>query len=337
MSTDPQKTIQEIIDLYLGEENPDEHTRKQFRTWLAGDGHRKEKYEALEKAFEREVRFDPKPSRKVLDSYREMTGAARSAGAGRSRLRKRTALRIAAAVVPVLIAAAAVLYLLNLRLNEHFDVTVLSDVTESTERGAQKHIVLPDGSQVWINSGSSIGYRDDFRSERTVYLDGEAYFMAKASARQPFTVKTENMTAVATEARFDVKAYCDSAVCEIVVAEGSLDVVCGGKSYRMTDNTHIRMDNRSERVTVHRIVDGELPQWMSQLRFEDTPLEHVLYIISGFFGVEIDLAAELELEGNFTAAFEEAPTLDNVLLTLQNTVPDFNYRIDGNTVRITEK
>ena len=87
----------------------------------------------------------------------------------------------------------------------------------------------------------------------------------------------------------------------------------------------------------HRIVDGELPQWMSQLRFEDTPLEHVLYIISGFFGVKIDLAAELELEGNFTAAFEEGPTLDNVLLTLQNTVPDFNYRIDGNTVRITEK
>ena len=79
------------------------------------------------------------------------------------------------------------------------------------------------------------------------------------------------------------------------------------------------MDNRSQRVTVHRIVDGELPQWMSQLRFEDTPLEHVLYIISGFFGVKIDLAAELELEGNFTAAFEEGPTLDNVLLTLQNT------------------
>ena len=159
----------------------------------------------------------------------------------------------------------------------------------------------------------------------------------KASVQQPFTVKTENMTAVATEAQFNVKAYCDSAACEIVVAEGSLDAFCGGQTYRLADNTHIRMDNRSQRVTVHRIVDGELPQWMSQLRFEDTPLEHVLYIISGFFGVKIDLAAELELEGNFTAAFEEGPTLDNVLLTLQNTVPDFNYRIDGNTVRITEK
>ena len=83
MNTDPQKTIQEIIDLYLGEEHPDEHTQEQFRAWLAGDGHRKEKYEALEKAFEREVRFDPAPSRKILDSYREMTGAARGAGVER--------------------------------------------------------------------------------------------------------------------------------------------------------------------------------------------------------------------------------------------------------------
>ena len=141
MSTDPQKTIQEIIDLYLGEEHPDEHTQEQFRAWLAGDGHRKEKYEALEKAFEREVRFDPAPSRKVLDSYREMTGAARGAGVERSRSRKRTALRIAAAAVPALIAAATILYLLNQRLSEHFDVTVLSDVTESTERGTQKHII----------------------------------------------------------------------------------------------------------------------------------------------------------------------------------------------------
>ena len=36
MNTDPQKTIQEIIDLYLGEEHPDEHTQEQFRAWLAG-------------------------------------------------------------------------------------------------------------------------------------------------------------------------------------------------------------------------------------------------------------------------------------------------------------
>ena len=264
-----------------------------------------------------------------------MTGGGARRRVERSRSRKRTALRIAAAAVPALIAAATILYLLNQRLSEHFDVTVLSDVTESTERGTQKHIILPDGSQAWINSGSSIGYCDDFGSKRTVYLDGEAYFIVKASVQQPFTVKTENMTAVATEAPPTSRPTATARPGDR--RSGRLpSTPFGGQTYRLADtNTHIRMDNRSQRVTVHRIVDGELPQWMSQLRFEDTPLEHVLYIISGFFGVKIDLAAELE--GNFTAAFEEGPTLDNVLLTLQNTVPDFNYRIDGNTVRITEK
>ncbi|MFR5871838.1 MAG: hypothetical protein ACLUEV_09820 [Alistipes sp.] len=113
-----------------------------------------------------------------------MTGAARGAGVERSRSRKRTALRIAAAVVPALIAAATILYLLNQRLSEHFDVTVLSDVTESTERGTQKHIILPDGSQAWINSGSSIGYAT-ILIKRTVYSTERR--IIEGLVQQPFT------------------------------------------------------------------------------------------------------------------------------------------------------
>lgn len=124
MSSDRKKIIQEIIDLYLLEKHPDEHTREQFRAWFAGDAHRREKYEALEKAFEREVRFDPNPSCKVLNSYREITGTTRSPDSKCFRPRNRTALYI----------------------NEHFDVTILSDMTEPTEYGAQKHIILPDCS-----------------------------------------------------------------------------------------------------------------------------------------------------------------------------------------------
>lgn len=42
-------------------------------------------------------------------------------------------------------------------------------------------------------------------------------------------------------------------------------------------------------------------------------------------------------DGKFTAVFEQDPSLDKVLFTLQNTTPQFNYEIDGNTVRITKK
>lgn len=69
MSTDPQKTIQEIIDLYLGEEHPDEHTQEQFRAWLAGDGPPEREIRGPGKSVRKRSPVRPAPSRKVLDSY----------------------------------------------------------------------------------------------------------------------------------------------------------------------------------------------------------------------------------------------------------------------------
>lgn len=119
MSNDSQQRIQEIIDRYLTEDQVERRVSDRFRTWLASDGHVDEKYEALRKAFEREVRFNPNPSRKVLDSYREIVEAIESGEAVirpvRSKLRKKRILRIVTVAVPVLIAAASALYLISQR------------------------------------------------------------------------------------------------------------------------------------------------------------------------------------------------------------------------------
>lgn len=99
----------------------------------------------------------------------------------------------------------------------------------------------------------------------------------------------------------------------------------------------IRIDNKSEHAVLRDVVEDQLPRWMSQLRFEEIPLEYALHVISKYFGVTIDMSGEALPDGKFTAVFEQDPSLDKVLFTLQNTTPQFNYEIDGNTVRITKK
>lgn len=43
------------------------------------------------------------------------------------------------------------------------------------ENGQISKVVLPDGSQVWLNSGSTISYSNNFAEKnRDVYLEGEA-------------------------------------------------------------------------------------------------------------------------------------------------------------------
>ena len=52
----------------------------------------------------------------------------------------------------------------------------ISSVT--TKNGNRSKIVLPDGSQVWLNAGSKLDYNNAHFNEsvREVSLDGEAYF-----------------------------------------------------------------------------------------------------------------------------------------------------------------
>lgn len=56
--------------------------------------------------------------------------------------------------------------------------------------GQRSHVVLPDGSSVWLNSGSHFTYPATFAlSERRVKLDGEGYFEVAHNARKPFRVE----------------------------------------------------------------------------------------------------------------------------------------------------
>ena len=64
--------------------------------------------------------------------------------------------------------------------------------TLSTPRGGEYQLVLPDGSNVWLNAASSIKFPTRFQGkDRTVFLHGEAYFEVAKNKEMPFRVKLE--------------------------------------------------------------------------------------------------------------------------------------------------
>ena len=55
--------------------------------------------------------------------------------------------------------------------------------------GSKSQIVLPDGTAVWLNSGSKLSYTEDFgKNNRTVYLDGEGFFDVTKNKKIAFEV-----------------------------------------------------------------------------------------------------------------------------------------------------
>ena len=60
--------------------------------------------------------------------------------------------------------------------------------------GVQTEFALPDGSHVWLNSGSVFKYPGSFTGEvRNVELNGEGYFNIMKDSDHPFLVKAGNL------------------------------------------------------------------------------------------------------------------------------------------------
>lgn len=105
----------------------------------------------------------------------------------------------------------------------------LSYNTITTPRGGQWQVILPDGSAVWLNAGSSLRYPTRFSKEgRHVTLTGEAYFeIAKkinpgTGKREPFLVTTENQKIEVLGTHFNVNGYSDEKLIRTTLLEGKV-------------------------------------------------------------------------------------------------------------------
>ncbi len=77
------------------------------------------------------------------------------------------------------------------RGQQNKDQNIIAFNTLSTANGEQYHVILPDGTNVWLNAASSLKYPITFTgNERLVELTGEAYFEVTHNKDKPFKVKT---------------------------------------------------------------------------------------------------------------------------------------------------
>ncbi|MFT4093524.1 MAG: FecR domain-containing protein [Niabella sp.] len=84
---------------------------------------------------------------------------------------------------------------------------------------------LSDGSQVWLNAGSSITYPIAFvGNERKVELNGEGYFEIAHNASMPFNVKVGNMNVKVLGTHFNINSYSDEPTIKTTLLEGRVEV-----------------------------------------------------------------------------------------------------------------
>ncbi len=95
----------------------------------------------------------------------------------------------------------------------------------ATLKGQKSKILLPDGTQVWLNADSKISYPEQFAADiREVQLVGEAFFDVAHNKEKPFIIHTKEMNIKVLGTAFNVRAYPKDEVSEAALIRGSIEV-----------------------------------------------------------------------------------------------------------------
>ncbi|GGZ30527.1 hypothetical protein GCM10007049_24120 [Echinicola pacifica] len=187
-------------------------------------------------------------------------------------------------------------------------------LSQSAGLGEVQEIELPDGSKVWLNAGTSISYPESFHN-RTVRLEGEAFFEVLRNEESPFSVWTGKVSTQVLGTSFNVRSYRQDPKVKVTVSTGKVAVAMEEREpVYITKNQQVSMDVSSgelERATVNATA---LSAWKNGwLVFEGVSLEEAAWILENFYGMEVEFKHDQIKTCRFTSKFKANESLDHVL------------------------
>lgn len=207
--------------------------------------------------------------------------------------------------------------------------------TITTPRGGQYNVVLPDGTQVWLNAASSLKFPTAFTGkERNVELNGEAYFEVVKNKAMPFHVSSAGQTIEVLGTHFDVNAYNDETALKTTLLEGSVKIAKGGLSAMLKPGQQSTISNNETNaaIKVSEVADiDEIMAWKNgKFHFNDTDIKTVMRQISRWYDVDIEYTGKIPGDDVFTGTFSRSLTAAKALKILE--FSGVNFKIEGRKI-----
>lgn len=196
--------------------------------------------------------------------------------------------------------------------------------------GQRVNLDLPDGSNVWLNAGTTMKYPVSFmKGKREVILDGEAYFEVAHNEKSPFVVRTHAMDVEVLGTKFNVEAYSAGRTFEASLMQGKVRVKspANGK-LAVVLLPQYKTTLKDGKLVVSKIDDYNVYRWKEGLYcFKNKPFARIMEDLERYYDLKIQLDKK-SIEGvALTGKFRISDGLDYALRVLQKDVA-FTYRRD---------
>lgn len=226
-----------------------------------------------------------------------------------------------------MIKIAAVLVL---ALGITFIIKDFTSQNQTATNGKRTLFLLPDDSQVTLNSGSEIEYKKwNWDNNRNLQLKGEAYFRVAKGKKFEVTTSLGKVSVLGTQ--FDVKARNNRF--DVTCFEGRVKVNYKNKEIILTPGNSVAFENE---IQMDYTVDVSKPDWLeNKISFNNVKLESIIEEIERQYDISIDMKANHHIE-LFTGKIP-SNNLD-VALEIIATTYHFNIKkISPNTLIFEEK
>lgn len=194
--------------------------------------------------------------------------------------------------------------------------------------GQRINLILSDNSNIWLNANTVFKYPTKFsKQNRTVHLDGEAYFEVSKNKEKPFIVKTQKGDIHVTGTSFNVEAYSKFNNFETSLFEGGVDIYNNDMILAsLKPNEKASLDNN--KLFLSTITNTDQYLWKEGLiAFNNEKLEDIIINLEKYFDVEIKIETTNIPTLTYTGKFRQSDGVDYALRVLQKSI-NFTYERD---------
>ncbi len=334
MHKDPEYIDQLIVSFFSGQISVSE--KEELVAWINASAENKEIFEKSKQLWEEGNAY---LSSEMIRADREaIDRKIYELSVRRDKKRKLITLtyRVAAAIfIPLALA-------LTWFWGYHSGNSITGSLCEvSAPRGHIAQCVLADGTQVWLNAGTTIKYTPALQGKnREIFLSGEAYFKVTKDEHKPFIVCTSETEIKVLGTSFNVKAYPGESSIEATLEEGRIELLLKRTAkmqapIELKPGDHAIYSLSDKKVVIESGSDTEqLTAWRDgKFMFRDADLQTIITQLEKLYDVRIHLANENIARLRFRGVFEYEQNIFDALETIQRTT-SLTYRINGRDIWI---
>ena len=292
--------------------------------WLNNSEQNKEEFRRLKNYWDAEVAFNQSvfPSLSAEKLEQAVIGGQKKAK--KERIGRQFIFAAAAIAVLVVLSVVSVMKYSGHMATEHY--TYMTDERKSS-------FTMDDGTIVTLNKNSKLYFTDAFgKAERSVELDGEAYFEVAKDASHPFKVHIDGASITVLGTHFNVKADTESDEITATLVEGSIRFEGAKQQIVMTPNQQLTFSRLTNKIDIKHVDTDNFTSWKNGLlKYKSIPFIELISELEKIYKVKIKLENKRLAEPYMTVSgtFSKDQNIEEILGVISRSLPIHWYNSNG--------